>query len=153
MKTVNQYRIRLAPMEIQEIPLRFGAQILDLTLMNGDGWAIMHVLEPIMEPEPNQIRRRFFRAIPPKVSLGDEYFFTEYVGMVNSPNYGTFYIFEKPIKCKDVGSRPVLYKEKHETYSGNNPACDVCGAITVKSGPHGARVYKCMNCGNTMGAS
>ena len=29
------------------------------------------------------------------------------------------------------------------------PACDVCGAITVRSGT----CYKCLNCGNSMGCS
>ena len=29
------------------------------------------------------------------------------------------------------------------------PACDVCGAITVRNG----NCYKCLNCGNSMGCS
>ena len=29
------------------------------------------------------------------------------------------------------------------------PACDVCGAITVRN----ATCYKCLNCGNSMGCS
>jgi len=32
---------------------------------------------------------------------------------------------------------------------GDAPACDVCGAITVRSGT----CYKCLNCGNSMGCS
>ena len=32
---------------------------------------------------------------------------------------------------------------------GDAPACDGCGAITVRSGT----CYKCLNCGNSMGCS
>jgi ribonucleoside-diphosphate reductase alpha chain len=32
---------------------------------------------------------------------------------------------------------------------GDAPACDVCGAITVRNGT----CYKCLNCGNSMGCS
>ena len=36
-----------------------------------------------------------------------------------------------------------------EANMGDAPACDVCGAITVRNGT----CYKCMNCGNSMGCS
>jgi ribonucleoside-diphosphate reductase alpha chain len=32
---------------------------------------------------------------------------------------------------------------------GDAPACDVCGAITVRNGT----CYRCLNCGNSMGCS
>jgi ribonucleoside-diphosphate reductase alpha chain len=34
-------------------------------------------------------------------------------------------------------------------FQGDAPACDNCGAITVRSGA----CYKCFNCGNSMGCS
>jgi ribonucleoside-diphosphate reductase alpha chain len=37
----------------------------------------------------------------------------------------------------------------HATMMGDAPACDVCGAITVRNG----NCYKCLNCGNSMGCS
>ena len=37
----------------------------------------------------------------------------------------------------------------HAALMGDAPACDVCGAITVRNGT----CYRCMNCGNTMGCS
>ncbi len=37
----------------------------------------------------------------------------------------------------------------HAALMGDAPACDVCGAITVRNG----NCYKCMNCGNSMGCS
>ena len=37
----------------------------------------------------------------------------------------------------------------HAALMGDAPACDVCGAITIRNGS----CYKCMNCGNSMGCS
>jgi ribonucleoside-diphosphate reductase alpha chain len=37
----------------------------------------------------------------------------------------------------------------HAAMMGDAPACDVCGAITVRN----ANCYKCLNCGNSMGCS
>ncbi len=37
----------------------------------------------------------------------------------------------------------------HAALMGDAPACEVCGAITVRNGS----CYKCMNCGNSMGCS
>ena len=37
----------------------------------------------------------------------------------------------------------------HAAMQSDAPACDVCGAITVRSGT----CYKCLNCGNSMGCS
>jgi ribonucleoside-diphosphate reductase alpha chain len=34
-------------------------------------------------------------------------------------------------------------------FSGDAPACDVCGSLTVRNGT----CYKCFNCGNSMGCS
>ena len=34
-------------------------------------------------------------------------------------------------------------------FQDDAPACDVCGAITVRNGT----CYKCFNCGNSMGCS
>lgn len=39
--------------------------------------------------------------------------------------------------------------EQFEHFQGDAPACDNCGAITVRSGA----CYKCYNCGNSMGCS
>ncbi|MHC4767192.1 MAG: vitamin B12-dependent ribonucleotide reductase, partial [Planctomycetota bacterium] len=37
----------------------------------------------------------------------------------------------------------------HAALMGDAPACDTCGAITVRNGT----CYKCLNCGNSMGCS
>jgi ribonucleoside-diphosphate reductase alpha chain len=37
----------------------------------------------------------------------------------------------------------------HAALMGDAPACDVCGAITLRNGT----CYKCLNCGNSMGCS
>ena len=37
----------------------------------------------------------------------------------------------------------------HAALMGDAPACDVCGAITMRNGT----CYRCMNCGNSMGCS
>ncbi len=34
-------------------------------------------------------------------------------------------------------------------FGDDAPACDICGAITVRNGT----CYKCFNCGNSMGCS
>ena len=36
-----------------------------------------------------------------------------------------------------------------EHFQDDAPACDICGAITVRNGT----CYKCYNCGNSMGCS
>ncbi len=39
--------------------------------------------------------------------------------------------------------------KQFEGFMEDAPACDVCGAITVRNGA----CYKCFNCGNSMGCS
>jgi len=41
------------------------------------------------------------------------------------------------------------FNEKFGQFQDDAPACDVCGAITVRNGT----CYKCFNCGNSMGCS
>jgi ribonucleoside-diphosphate reductase alpha chain len=41
------------------------------------------------------------------------------------------------------------FSSQFEHFSDDAPACDVCGAITVRNGT----CYKCYNCGNSMGCS
>ncbi len=42
-----------------------------------------------------------------------------------------------------------LFNAQFEHFSDDAPACDICGAITVRNGT----CYKCYNCGNSMGCS
>lgn len=44
---------------------------------------------------------------------------------------------------------PKKIDEQFEHFMDDAPACDVCGAITVRNGA----CYKCFNCGNSMGCS
>jgi ribonucleoside-diphosphate reductase alpha chain len=39
--------------------------------------------------------------------------------------------------------------QSNASMQSDAPACDVCGAITVRNGT----CYKCLNCGNSMGCS
>jgi ribonucleoside-diphosphate reductase alpha chain len=41
------------------------------------------------------------------------------------------------------------FSSQFEHFSDDAPACDICGAITVRNGT----CYKCYNCGNSMGCS
>jgi ribonucleoside-diphosphate reductase alpha chain len=41
------------------------------------------------------------------------------------------------------------FSAQFEHFSDDAPACDICGAITVRNGT----CYKCFNCGNSMGCS
>ncbi len=41
------------------------------------------------------------------------------------------------------------FKTQFEHFQDDAPACDICGAITVRNGS----CYKCFNCGNSMGCS
>jgi ribonucleoside-diphosphate reductase alpha chain len=41
------------------------------------------------------------------------------------------------------------FSAQFEHFSDDAPACDICGAITVRNGT----CYKCYNCGNSMGCS
>jgi ribonucleoside-diphosphate reductase alpha chain len=41
------------------------------------------------------------------------------------------------------------FSSQFEHFSDDAPACDICGAITVRNGT----CYKCFNCGNSMGCS
>jgi ribonucleoside-diphosphate reductase alpha chain len=41
------------------------------------------------------------------------------------------------------------FNYQFEHFSDDAPACDICGAITVRNGT----CYKCFNCGNSMGCS
>jgi ribonucleoside-diphosphate reductase alpha chain len=41
------------------------------------------------------------------------------------------------------------FNTQFEHFQDDAPACDVCGAITVRNGT----CYKCYNCGNSMGCS
>ena len=41
------------------------------------------------------------------------------------------------------------FNAQFEHFQDDAPACDVCGAITVRNGT----CYKCYNCGNSMGCS
>jgi ribonucleoside-diphosphate reductase alpha chain len=41
------------------------------------------------------------------------------------------------------------FNAQFEHFSDDAPACDICGAITVRNGT----CYKCYNCGNSMGCS
>jgi len=53
---------------------------------------------------------------------------------------------------EDDGARAEFMKQfnaQFEHFQDDAPACDVCGAITVRNGT----CYKCFNCGNSMGCS
>ena len=41
------------------------------------------------------------------------------------------------------------FNEQFKSFQDDAPACDICGAITVRNGT----CYKCYNCGNSMGCS
>ncbi|GAG02533.1 unnamed protein product, partial [marine sediment metagenome] len=41
------------------------------------------------------------------------------------------------------------FNTQFEHFPDDAPACDICGAITVRNGT----CYKCFNCGNSMGCS
>jgi ribonucleoside-diphosphate reductase alpha chain len=41
------------------------------------------------------------------------------------------------------------FNAQFEHFQDDAPACDICGAITVRNGT----CYKCYNCGNSMGCS
>lgn len=41
------------------------------------------------------------------------------------------------------------FSTQFEHFQEDAPACDICGAITVRNGT----CYKCFNCGNSMGCS
>ncbi len=52
----------------------------------------------------------------------------------------------------DMQTEAKLFQEFNEQFghfSDDAPACDICGAITVRNGT----CYKCFNCGNSMGCS
>ena len=44
---------------------------------------------------------------------------------------------------------PSMLNQSTAVLMGDAPACDTCGAITVRNGT----CYKCVNCGNSMGCS
>jgi ribonucleoside-diphosphate reductase alpha chain len=48
-----------------------------------------------------------------------------------------------------AGSATTALSLAMQNNMGDAPACDGCGAITVRSGT----CYKCLNCGNSMGCS
>ena len=41
------------------------------------------------------------------------------------------------------------FNAQFQHFQDDAPACDICGAITVRNGT----CYKCFNCGNSMGCS
>ena len=44
---------------------------------------------------------------------------------------------------------PMIRSQQFATFQDDAPACDNCGAITVRNG----NCYLCHNCGNSMGCS
>ena len=49
-------------------------------------------------------------------------------------------------------SQPILLEKQDEQFAhfqSDAPACDNCGALTVRCGT----CYRCFNCGNSMGCS
>ncbi len=60
---------------------------------------------------------------------------------------------EAPVATQTAGINPPAQGERvdeqFQHFSDDAPACDVCGAITVRNGS----CYRCWNCGNSMGCS
>ena len=52
-------------------------------------------------------------------------------------------------ECNLVAAVSRVLDQSHAAMQSDAPACDVCGAITVRNGT----CYKCLNCGNSMGCS
>jgi ribonucleoside-diphosphate reductase alpha chain len=48
-----------------------------------------------------------------------------------------------------AGDSPAVRSQQFATFQTDAPACDNCGAITVRNG----NCYLCHNCGNSMGCS
>ncbi len=55
----------------------------------------------------------------------------------------------KPAASHNNKGKEKRVDEQFETFQEDAPACDVCGAITVRNGA----CYRCYNCGNSMGCS
>ena len=53
------------------------------------------------------------------------------------------------VLTKSEAAGPNVRSEQFAQFQIDAPACDGCGAITVRSGT----CYKCVNCGNSMGCS
>jgi ribonucleoside-diphosphate reductase alpha chain len=56
----------------------------------------------------------------------------------------------EPPSRRNAGLSPVEQLNRTvQHFMQDAPACDTCGAITVRNGA----CYKCLNCGNSMGCS
>ena len=68
------------------------------------------------------------------------------VALPQNGNNGEEQIASPSLEEDKAGKR---VDEQFEHFSDDAPACDVCGAITVRNGS----CYRCWNCGNSMGCS
>ena len=104
---------------------------------NGDGNGDGKKSDPITEPARLRPDASPLPALEQRAHLGRiSHRLEEIISLVNKPD-------------GDRAAHVAVFNNQFSHFQSDAPACDVCGAITVRNG----NCYKCFNCGSSMGCS